>query len=99
MSEDIKAYLYAWLGRKKLTPVYEIEPAGNRNRLRYMCKLNVDGFTHVGMGNSTNKKDAQSNAARDFCQFLVRRGEMKAEDVPGMTQTQVFRSSIPLSFP
>lgn len=41
------------------------------------------------MGNSTNKKDAQANAARDFCQYLVRQGEMKAEDIPAMGQTQV----------
>lgn len=54
-----------------------------------MCKLNVDSFVYTGMGNSTNKKDAQSNAARDFCQFLVRQGQMNADDIPGMTQTQV----------
>jgi len=49
----------------------------------------VEGLNYVGMGNSTNKKDAQSNAARDFCQFLVRKGDMTAEDVPAMGQTQV----------
>lgn len=34
------------------------------------------------MGNSTNKKDAQTNAARDFVNFLVRIGELNATDVP-----------------
>lgn len=34
------------------------------------------------MGNSTNKKDAQTNAARDFVNFLVRIGEVAAADVP-----------------
>ena len=41
MSEDIKAYLYAWLGKKKLTPVYEVEPAGSKQRLRFMCKVGI----------------------------------------------------------
>ena len=49
----------------------------------------MEGFPYAGMGNSTNKKDAQSNAARDFCQYLVRQGQMKAEDVPAMGKTQV----------
>lgn len=34
------------------------------------------------MGNSTNKKDAQTNAARDFVNYLVRIGEMSAAEVP-----------------
>ncbi|XP_053928461.1 ATP-dependent RNA helicase A isoform X2 [Cuculus canorus] len=34
------------------------------------------------MGSSTNKKDAQSNAARDFVNYLVRVNEMKREEVP-----------------
>ena len=55
----------------------------------YPLQLNVEGFPYAGMGNSTNKKDAQSNAARDFCQYLVRQGQMKAEDVPAMGKTQV----------
>lgn len=57
--------------------------------LFFRCQLNVDGFVYTGMGNSTNKKDAQTNAARDFCNFLVRQGEMNAEEVPAMGQTQV----------
>ena len=38
----------------------------------------------MAVGNSTSKKDAQSNAARDFTQFLVRRGEIKASEVPSL---------------
>lgn len=47
------------------------------------------------MGNSTNKKDAQANAARDFCQYLVRQGQMKADEIPAMGQTQVFNGASP----
>lgn len=44
----------------------------------------MDGFSYTGMGNSTNKKDAQANAARDFVNFLVRVGELNAADVPAI---------------
>lgn len=50
----------------------------------------MDGFTYVGMGNSTSKKDAQTNAARDFVNYLVRVGEMKAEEVPALGVRKLF---------
>lgn len=46
--------------------------------------MRVDGFNYIGMGNSTNKKDAQTNAARDFVNYLVRIGEMSAAEVPAL---------------
>lgn len=42
----------------------------------------MDGFSYIGVGNSVNKKDAQTNAARDFANFLVREGYLKASDLP-----------------
>jgi ATP-dependent RNA helicase A len=45
-------------------------------------KVRVDTFNYVGMGNSTNKKDAMTNAARDFCQFLIREGRMAPAELP-----------------
>lgn len=50
----------------------------------------MEGFNYVGMGNSTNKKDAQSNAARDFINFLVRVNEMKKEEVPAFGVSSSF---------
>ncbi|KAG7231840.1 hypothetical protein INR49_010271 [Caranx melampygus] len=47
-------------------------------------RVRVDGFNYIGMGNSTNKKDAQTNAARDFVNYLVRVGEMSAAEVPAV---------------
>lgn len=44
----------------------------------------MEGFNYVGAGNSTNKKDSQSNAALDFCQFLVRSGNLNQQDLPKM---------------
>ncbi|NXC12194.1 DHX9 helicase, partial [Corythaeola cristata] len=79
---DVKNYLYAWCGRRRVMPAYEIRAGGGRNRQTFLCELRVEGFNYVGMGNSTNKKDAQSNAARDFVNYLVRVNEMKKEEIP-----------------
>ncbi|CAN9503357.1 unnamed protein product [Ophioblennius macclurei] len=81
---DIKNFLYAWCGKKKLTPNYDIRTAGNKNRQKFLCEVRVDSFAYIGMGNSTNKKDAQTNAARDFVNYLVRVGQMNAAEVPAL---------------
>ena len=47
-------------------------------------QVRVDGFDYVGCGNSTSKKDAQTNAAKDFCQYLVREGKLNAAEVPSI---------------
>ncbi|NXC79990.1 DHX9 helicase, partial [Cercotrichas coryphoeus] len=79
---DVKNYLYAWCGRRRVMPAYEIRAAGGRGRQTFLCEVRVEGFNYVGVGNSTNKKDAQSNAARDFINYLVRVNEMKKDEVP-----------------
>ncbi|XP_068807821.1 ATP-dependent RNA helicase A isoform X4 [Struthio camelus] len=79
---DVKNFLYAWCGKRKVTPAYEIRAAGSKNRQKFLCEVRVEGFNYIGMGNSTNKKDAQSNAARDFVNYLVRVNEMKSEEIP-----------------
>ncbi|XP_077309253.1 ATP-dependent RNA helicase A isoform X2 [Lithobates pipiens] len=81
---DIKNFLYAWCGKKKLSPNYEIRAAGNKNRPKFVCEVRIEGFNYMGMGNSTNKKDAQSNAARDFVNYLVRMGEIRSDEVPSL---------------
>lgn len=47
-----------------------------------MCEVRVEGFDYVAAGNSTTKKDAQSNACRDFVSFLLRQGIINPNDVP-----------------
>ncbi|XP_078417512.1 ATP-dependent RNA helicase A isoform X1 [Cetorhinus maximus] len=81
---DIKNFLYAWCGKRKVTPSYDIRAAGNKNRQKFVCEVRIDGFNYTGMGNSTSKKDAQTNAARDFVNYLVRTGAMKADEVPSL---------------
>uniref|UniRef100_A0A670XZ02 RNA helicase n=1 Tax=Pseudonaja textilis TaxID=8673 RepID=A0A670XZ02_PSETE len=79
---DVKNFLYAWCGKRKITIAYEIRAVGNKNRQKFVCEVRVTGFNYIGMGNSTNKKDAQTNAARDFLNYLVRVNEIKSEEIP-----------------
>lgn len=55
---------------------------GPKHRQRFLCELRVSDLPYVGAGNSTNKKDAERNAARDFVNFLVRTGRVNASDIP-----------------
>lgn len=54
----------------------------------------MEGYNYTGMGNSTNKKDAQSNAARDFVNYLVRINEVKSEEVPAIGVSMAKHSDI-----
>lgn len=51
----------------------------------------------MGAGNSTNKKDAEKNAARDFISFLVRTGKVSPQDIPVEAQEPGATPSVPLS--
>ncbi|KAM7535638.1 hypothetical protein Aperf_G00000096878 [Anoplocephala perfoliata] len=85
--EGIKAYIYSYLHKNfhKLPEYSFKQRATGRGRLRFICELRVDGFPYIGMGNSANKKGAQTNAARDFANFLVREGYLKQSDLPAIT--------------
>lgn len=56
--------------------------AGPKHRQRFLCELRIPGYDYVGAGNSTNKKDAQGNAARDYVNYLVRTNCVNPSDVP-----------------
>lgn len=45
---------------------------------------------YFSVGNSVSKKDAQTNAARDFLQFLIRNGDIK----PGEISDQVHNTCL-----
>ena len=49
----------------------------------FTSQVRVPGFDYTGAGNSTTKKDAQANAAQDFCAYLVRSGQLREDQVPG----------------
>ncbi|KAF5404215.1 putative ATP-dependent RNA helicase A [Paragonimus heterotremus] len=99
-TEGIKSWLYSYLQTsKRIAPEYTIiqKPAG-RGRFRFVCELRAESFGYIGIGNSTSKKDAQTNAARDFANYLVREGHVKASDVPSL-KTGVPESSTSTGVP
>ena len=58
-SETVKFYInlkYTSIGRQR----------------GFTCQLRVTDIPYIGIGTSSSKKDAQANAAYDFCQFLLR---------------------------
>lgn len=36
---DVKNYLYAWCGRRRVMPAYEIRSAGGRGRQTFLCEV------------------------------------------------------------
>lgn len=43
------------------------------------------GHNYVGVGNSTNKKDAQGNASKDFLMYLTRQGLLSSNSIPSVS--------------
>ena len=66
------------------------------SRIKYkslVLQVRCDGFEYIAMGNSTNKKDAQTNAAKDFVQFLVRKGLVEQSEVPAMEMVRLISTN------
>lgn len=55
---------------------------GTKFSLRFICEVSVTGHNYVGVGNSTNKKDAQGNASKDFLMYLIRQGLVSSDALP-----------------
>ena len=36
---DVKQFFYAWLGKKKLTPSYDVRNSGPKHRQRFLCEV------------------------------------------------------------
>ena len=50
MSEEVKSFLYAWLGKaKKGAPEYNVRPSGPKHRQRFLCQLAVPGYPYQVM--------------------------------------------------
>ena len=62
--------------------MYDIRPGGSRGSARFKCEVRVTGIPYFGVGNSGSKKDAQANAAYDFCQYLIRENHFPAAEFP-----------------
>lgn len=79
---DIKSFFHQWCAKNGKEPQFDVRPTGPKHRQRFLCELRVPGFDYVGAGNSTNKKDAQGNAAKDYVNYLVRTNRVNPNDVP-----------------
>jgi len=75
--------LYAWLGKFRARPEYNIHAHGTAPyRQTYVCEVVVSDYSYVGKGSASNKKDAQTRAAWDFCDYLVKEGKMTETELP-----------------
>ncbi|EDW58749.2 uncharacterized protein Dvir_GJ18398 [Drosophila virilis] len=82
---DIKSFLFSYCAKNQTEPKFEVRPTGPKHRQRFLCEVRVDQCPYVAVGNSTNKKDAEKNASRDYVNYLVRVGKLNAKDVPADT--------------
>nr|XP_018671141.1 zinc finger RNA-binding protein isoform X1 [Ciona intestinalis] len=83
VATEVKAYLYAWLSKKKARPDYNITAHGSHPyRQTYVCEIVVHGYDYVAKGSAGNKKDSQTRAAWDFCDYLVREKLMTESELP-----------------
>ncbi|XP_076644853.1 dosage compensation regulator mle isoform X2 [Halictus rubicundus] len=94
---DIKSFFHQWCAKNSKEPQFDVRPTGPKHRQRFLCELRVSGFDYVGAGNSTNKKDAQGNAARDYVNYLVRTGHVNGNDVPKDAGTTQPRDTGPIN--
>lgn len=58
---------------------------GTKFSIRFICEVSVTGHNYIGVGNSTNKKDAQGNASKDFLSYLTRQGLVSADSLPAVS--------------
>lgn len=63
-----KEYLYTFCGKRKVTPSYSYEAS----RGGFCCDVVVPGITFLGRGVAKSKKEAQGEAAKNFCEQLVK---------------------------
>lgn len=63
---------------------------GRKQAPRFLCEVRVPGHSYVGVGNSTTKKEAQFNAAKDFVQYLIRQGVVHENEVPADVRISSF---------
>lgn len=79
---DLKSFLHEWCNKNRLEPMFEVRPTGPKHRQRFLCELRVSTFPYTAVGNSTNKKDSEKNASKDFVNYLVRNGKIARNEIP-----------------
>ncbi|KAI0979217.1 hypothetical protein GJ496_006947 [Pomphorhynchus laevis] len=73
---DIKDFLYAWLGKHSIKPEYQLSQCAESSKkvISFECRLFVPGFSFDCTAVGQSKKQAMTNAARKFCQLLIKQG-------------------------
>nr|XP_026692505.1 uncharacterized protein LOC100180184 isoform X2 [Ciona intestinalis] len=85
-ANEIKTFLYAWMGVRHLRPVYDVQSIGERPEQTFRCELRVNNYKFVGVGEAESKKEAQTEAAWNFADYLVKQGDLLAEELPPRTK-------------
>lgn len=83
---EVKSYLYAWCTQKKLKPEYNYETIGKSPKIRYKCTLTIPGLDHTAAEEARSKRDAQTAAAWNYCDEMVKANLMKRKDLPPRLQ-------------
>ncbi|CAJ0955513.1 unnamed protein product, partial [Mesorhabditis belari] len=98
MSNNAKEFLHTWLSKKKTgqTPNYNISSICRNGVQRFKCELRVTGHSYVGLGNSQSKKDAATNAAMDFCNYMVRQELIQQNELPSFSASSLEATSAPI---
>lgn len=84
MVTEIKSFLYAFCGRQRSLPEYETKPAGRDKNgwMSYFSTVAPTGFPYVGQGTAQTRKEAQTAAAWDFIDYLVKQAIVSEMDLP-----------------
>ncbi|CAH3166121.1 unnamed protein product [Porites evermanni] len=75
---QFKNFLYAFCGKRKTRPIYTERSSASG----FSFQVQIEGFDYVGLGSANNKKDAETNAAKDFCGFLIGAGIIPPDSFP-----------------
>jgi len=65
---------------------------GTKYSQRFICEVSISGHNYVGVGNSTNKRDAQGNASKDYLLYMIRQGLVSADSLPPASSFYYFFS-------
>lgn len=90
---DCKCFLYAWLGKRKILPDYRYKPPPTEwktHNSSFEFTVTAAGYDYTGLGKGKNKKIAQTNAAFDFCQYLIKYGHLSRSDLPHNIRNKLY---------
>ncbi|CAI6371263.1 unnamed protein product [Macrosiphum euphorbiae] len=82
LKKNPKAFLQEWCAKNNLELQFEAMQSGTKLRPQFKFEITLTGHNYIGMGNSTNIKNAQENAFYDFLLYLTREGFVSTDSLP-----------------